>query len=384
MKRIIATSILALSASLSQVQAEDAFKIGFAVSLTGYLAPYDTPTVEGAQIAITELNATGGLAGKHRIEALVRDVRSETVQTTVVVQELIDAGAKMLVVPCDDDPAVAGGLLAQANGIPVFSTCATNAALPKTIGNFYFTNYVADTLQGATLAQEAFKAGFKRAYLLTCPDTTYTANLPEYFGAALTKLGGEVAGRGTYAFGQQDFSAEVTRIKALDPQPDVIMTSAYEPDFPAFIKQLRAAGVTSAVFGSDGIDSPTTVGLGTAADGVVFSNAGNPAASQALADFFASYEKTYSRPLTNSFAAAGYDMMKLVNDAAGRAGSIEGAALRDAIAATDAFKGVTGAISYKDRGNVALRTVALNRISNGKVTLIEAAPIDPSLIPASR
>lgn len=385
MIRLFAPAAFAATLAATAALAEEPFKIGFAVSLTGYLAPYDTPTLEGAQIAITALNAAGGAAGKYPFEAIVRDVRSETVQATVVVQEMIDAGAKLIVVPCDDDPAIAGGLIAQGAGVPVFSTCATNAALPETIGDFYFTNYVADTLQGATLASHAQEAGLSKAYLLVCPDTTYTANLPEYFGETFEKLGGAVIGRGTYAFGQQDFSAEVTRIKALDPQPDVIMTSAYEPDFPAFLKQLRAAGVTAAVYGSDGIDSPTTTGLGAVADGVVFTNAGNPASGETLAGFFALYQQTYGHPLTNSFAATGYDMIMLVDDAVRRTGTLDGAALRDAIAATDRFAGgVTGPVTYKDRGNVALRTVALNQINGGAVSLLGTPSIDPALIPASR
>lgn len=386
-KRVLSAALLGTALSgawAGSVSAQETMTIGFAVSLTGYLAPYDSPTVEGAQIAINDLNAAGGIADGIMIEPIVRDVRSETVQTSIVVQEMVDAGADVIVVPCDDDPAIAGGLIAQQASIPVFSTCATNAGLTEVIGEFYFVNYVADTVQGAALAQFAREEGLQNAYLLISPETTYTGNLPEYFGDVFETLGGSVVGRGTYSFGQQDFSAEVTRITALDPQPDVVMTSAYEPDFPAFLRALRGAGIDAQVMGSDGIDSPTTVSLGDISEGVVFTNAGNPESAERLADFFVQYEEVYGSPLTNSFAATGYDMMLVIADAVARAGTYDGPPLRDAIAATEELEVVTGTISYAGQDRVPARVVSLNRVQDGGVAHVDTRIIDSDLLPASR
>jgi len=375
----VAAGMLFVSA---QAHAADPLKIGFAVSLTDYLAPYDSPTLDGAKIAIDDLNVKGGAAGKYPIEAMVKDVRSDTTQTAVAVQELLDDGADIIVVPCDDDPAIAGGLIAQNAGKPTFSTCATNAALPGAIGDFYFTNYVADNLQGATLAQYAREQGYERAYILISPETTYTNNLPLYFAKTFEKLGGKLIGQGTYSFGQQDFSTEVTKIQSMDPKPDVIMTSAYEPDFPAFLKQLRGAGITAAVLGSDGIDSPTTLSLGDVSEGVVFTNAGSPVEGTRLAEFFAHYEDVMGQPLTNSFAATGYDMMLMIDEAIRRAGSQDGAAIRDAVENLHNFQGVTGTITYKDRGHVPLRAIALNMVTGGEAVHIDTRTIDETLVPS--
>ena len=372
------------AAFASGAVAQETMQIGFAVSMTGYLAPYDSPTVDGALIAIDDLNANGGAGGTYAIEPLVRDVRSETVQTTVVVQELIDAGADVIVVPCDDDPAIAGGMVAQEAGIPVFSTCATNASLPAAIGEFYFVNYVADTVQGTALAKYARELGLERAYLLISPETTYTGNLPEYFGDVFEANGGTVIGRGTYSFGQQDFSAEVTKIAGLDPQPDVVMTSAYEPDFPAFLRQLRGAGVTAQVMGSDGIDSPTTTSLAEISEGIIFSNAGNPDGSESLRNFFEKYEQVKGEPLTNSFAATGYDMMLVIDNAVRVAGSLDGQALRDAIEATEGLAVATGTISYAGRNQIPARSVSLNRIEGGRVVHVDTRLIDSADLPTPR
>lgn len=380
-----ATLVLSSAGLLSTpAYSAETLQIGFAVSLTGYLAPYDTPTVNGAKIAIEDLNAAGGAAGMFPIEAMVRDTRSDTVQTSIVVQELIDAGADVIVLPCDDDPAIAGGLIAQDAGIPAFSTCATNASLTDAIGDYYFVNYVADIVQGATLAQFAYEEGLKTAYLLVSPETTYTGNLPEYFGEVFEGLGGSVVGRGTYSFGQQDFSAEVTRISGLNPQPDVVMTSAYEPDFPAFLRQLRSAGITSAVYGSDGIDSPTTVSLGDVSEGVIFTNAGNPESSERLRNFFEQYETFYGEPLNNSFAATGYDMILVIQEALHVAGSIDHAKLRDAIDGISDLDVVTGQITYADQRRIPSRAVSINRITDGTISHVGTRMIDAALLPESK
>ncbi|MEZ5769757.1 MAG: ABC transporter substrate-binding protein [Paracoccaceae bacterium] len=71
----------------------------------------------------------------------------------------------------------------------------------------------------------------KTAFILYSPDSQYTT-MPLYFADVVTALGGEVVGEATYTMGRSDFSAIATQIAALDPQPDMVMTSAYEPDFP--------------------------------------------------------------------------------------------------------------------------------------------------------
>lgn len=369
---LAATALL----TISQAAAAEEFTVGFAASLSGYLAPYDAPTLEGAQLAMKDINATGGMAGTHPIKAIVKDVRSETQATQVAVQELIDEGANVIVVPCDDDPAIAGGLLAQAANIPVFSTCATNAALPATVGDYYFANYLSDTMEGAALAKYAVEQGYRSAYLLLSPDTTYTNNLPQYFAESFEKAGGKTVGSGIYKFGQQDFSAEVTRIKALPEQPDVIVTAAYEPDFPAFIKQLRGQGLTMAVLGADGLDSPTTLSLGEAGEGVVFVNAGNPQNNERLAKFFERYHADTGKELTNGFVATGYDLMLVLEAGVKAAGAIDGPTLRDALDELDGLDVTTGTVTYRGNNRIPERSITVNKVEASKARAVATYTLD--------
>lgn len=356
-------------------------KIGYAGGFTGYLAPYDQPSLKGVLLAIDEINAAGGIGGME-IQLLVKDTRSDTAQAATVAQELVDEGVSAMIVSCDVDPAVASGVIAQAAQIPAASSCASTPTLPAAVGPYMFSNYTADNLQGAVLAQYARQQGYANAYILLSRDTPYTEKLPEYFGQAFQAMGGQVVAVGEYTMGQQDFSAEVTNIKGLDPQPDVIQTSAYEPDFPAFIKQLRAAGIATPVLGSDGIDSPTTFGLGDVAEGVVFSNAGFASPGSPLEAYEMAYEAKYGEPNDTVFTATGYDLMKVIAAAISAANSSDGAAIRDAWDNLEDVPVATGTITYKGQNRVPVRVVALNRVSGGMREHVGDFSPNPSAIPA--
>lgn len=363
---------LALTALAGGAQAEDTFKLGFIGGLTGYLAPYDQPSLDGLQFGVDEANKTGGLTGKFKIELISRDTRSETAESAVIAQELVGQGINFLIVPCDVDPAVAAGQISAAAGIPTMSSCASTPTLPGIVGEYMFSNYTADNLQAAALVDYAMKQGYKNAFIMLSKDTPYTQKLPEYFGQAFQKKGGTVAGTIEYKMGQQDFAAEVTKIKALSPAPDVIMTSAYEPDFPAFIKALRAAGITTPVLGSDGIDSPTTLALGDVAEGVIFTNAGFAVEGSPLAKFYADYKAAKGKEPETVYVATGYDIVKILDAAvAATQGKLDGKSLRDAVDGLENVAVSTGTMTYKGMNRVPLRTVALNKVTGGKKELVE-------------
>ncbi|MBB4302555.1 branched-chain amino acid transport system substrate-binding protein [Rhodobium orientis] len=380
---LILGTALALPAFGAASAADDTLTIGVATAQTGSLAPFDGPVIEGFKIAVDEINEAGGIDGKIKIETIDKDVRSDAAQTSIATQELVDAGVDVLVLPCDADPAFAAASISGAAQIPAFSTCASSPTLPVMGGDYMFANFPGDNVQATVSAKWAFDQGHRSAYLLYSPDTQYTT-LPLYFGDVFEALGGKILGKATYKLDQQDFSAEVTKIKALDPQPDVIMTSAYEPNFPAFIKQLRAAGVRSQVIGSDGIDSPTTFSLGEAAEGVVFSTAGHPTAGSPLEKFNKLYEEKMGKKSETVFNAIGYDLVKVIAAAVKEAGTTDSVALRDAIANLENVQGATSLITYKGTMGMPVREVSLVRVKDGKRELVGQPSPDADLIPAPR
>ncbi|MEM8589642.1 MAG: ABC transporter substrate-binding protein [Pseudomonadota bacterium] len=385
--RLRSLSALALATTVAlgtatPAAAED-IQIGFAAGLTGYLAFFDGAVLEGAEMAVAEINAAGGIEGLGTIELIARDMRSETAAAAVVARELVAEGVSALLVPCDVDPAIAVGQIAARAEIPMIAACASTPILAGEIGPYMFQLKTADTLQAAVLADYAIAQGYETAHILLSPDTPYTDLLPQWFAEAFEARGGSLLGTTTYAFDQQNFTAEATAIAALDPAPDVVMTSAYEPHFPAFITALRAAGSDVPVLGSDGIDSPTTFGIGDPAEGVVFSMAGFPAPGSDLEAFYRAHEAQYGDYEPFAFSATGYEAIQLFAAAMAAAGSTEGPAVRDALDAIVDFDGVTGTtITFAGQDRIALRDVTLVEVAGGEaVSLGQFAP-DPATVPS--
>ena len=382
MKKLALTTAL-IAASFSMPVAAESLRIGVATAQTGALAPFDAPVMEGVHIAVDEINAAGGIGGTTKIELIEKDVRSDAAQTSIAVQELVDDGVSFLILPCDADPALAAIGIVSSAEIPAVSTCASSPTLPLVGGDYMFANFPGDNVQATVSAEWAWGQGMKSGYILYSPDTQYTT-MPLYFAEVFEKLGGTMLGQDTYSIGQQDFSAIVTRIASLPEQPDVIMTSAYEPDFPSFLKALRAAGVTSQVIGSDGIDSPTTLSLGDAAEGLVFTTAGHAAPGSALEAFNKTYEEVIGHPSETVFNAVGYDLIKVVEAAQLAAGSTDPKALRDAMANLENVQGVTSTITYKGTDGMPVRQVSLIRVKAGGRELVGQPSPTADLIPAPR
>jgi len=338
--------------------------IGIATAQSGDLASYDQPALAGFRMGIDEINSKGGLGGRYLAKLLIRDTRSDMATTADVAQELLDAGAKIMITPCDADASIVAGQLTQELRVPTLTFCGSAPILPSAVGDMMFATYPTDNLQATVLADYAYEQKLRRAWLLVSPDSTYTAKLPEYFAQVFRRRGGTIVGEGSFSMGQPDFSALVTRIKNLKQQPDLIMTAAYEPDFPAFIRQLRAAGVTTAVFGADAIGTPTVFGLGKLVDGVVFTAAGCATAGSRLETFNKRFTAITGSAPTSTYEVNGYEIALMLDAAVASAGSDRGEDIRRAIASLRDFPGVTGNITYAGTNRIPIRPVAILRYDN--------------------
>ncbi|HVM85553.1 MAG TPA: ABC transporter substrate-binding protein [Candidatus Binatia bacterium] len=363
--------------------AQDKLVIGAAISKTGWDAPYDSPVMDGFAVAIDEINAKGGIAGKYKVEVVTRDNRSDNAQNAIVTQDLVDQGVNLLLATCDSSMVHATAQIIVSAKIPAISTCSSSPTLPMTGHGYIFANAVTDNVQGAAQAEYANSQGYKNAYLLRSPDIEYT-QMPLYFKEAFEKLGGKVIGESIYALNQPDFSAEVTKIKQMSPQPDVIVTSAFEPDFPAFIRQLRGAGVKIPVVCGDGIDSPTTFALGDVVEGVVFTSSGFAAPGSPMAAYQDKYKAKYGKAPESIMDALGYDLAMIIEAAVTKADSVDPQKIRDALADLSDVQGATAVISYKGGNGTPTRPVNVLRIVNNKRTLVSQKAPDPAIIPAPR
>jgi branched-chain amino acid transport system substrate-binding protein len=359
------------------------YLVGYDSSQTGLLAYSDVPASKGVQLAIKEINAAGGIAGKWMIELTLQDNRSEAAQSAVVAQDLLSKGVKFLICTSDADPCVAAGQIAQKSGVPTMSTAATSPTLPGAVGNVMFMSVFGDNTQATALADYAIETGYQSAYLLCSPDSSYTSKSCEYFAQVFENKGGTIAGRGSFTLGAADFSAEVTKIQNMSPAPAVIMTPAYPPDAPTFIKQLRAAGVEIPVISIDGVDSVDTISAGgPAVEGLVFTTHGFPADGTPTKVFWDAYEAEYGSPPDSVFAATGYDLVKVMEAAVTAAGTTDPAKVREAIDNLENVQGATGTITYKGQSRIPLKTVYLVTVKDGAFELLGTVQPAGADIPA--
>lgn len=358
-------------------------KVGVATGQTGALAYVDVPNLEGFQIWMDEVNANGGIDGKFPVETIIKDTRSDAAQSATVAAELLGEGISFMITPGDADPSIAAGQLAQEAQVPAMSWFGSSPVLPAAVGDFMFSNAFGDNAQARVLADYATEQGYTTAYTLGSPDSAYTSNLPRYFKEAFESNGGTVVGEGTFSMGQPNFNVIADEIKALNPQPDVIMTPAYEPDFPTFLKAIRGAGITAAVLGTDGIDSPTTLALGETAENVVYTTAGVLKNEGTMGEYFAKYNAKYGKDPETIYAITGYELGKILEAAVTQAQSCDPVALKEAITNLEGVQGITGTIGFKGGDRMAIREITLVQVKGGERTLVAVVAPDPATVPAA-
>lgn len=381
MKTFVQLSLTASALALAAPAFAEEYIIGVMSAQSGHLAAYDGPSYAGFQFCVDEINAAGGIGGEHMIRTIVKDTRSDIAEGVKVVQEMVDDGAQFIVASADADPTIAAAQITAADGIPTITFAGTAPVLTQ-VGEHVFGSYPADNQQGAVLAAYAREQGFEQVYLVKSPDSAYTLGGPEYFGETFESLGGKVVGSSNYSLNQPDFSAIVTTIAAADPKPDLIVTWAWEPDFPAFIRALRGAGIDTQVMGGDVLDSPTVRGLGDVVAGVVHTSGGYPEDGSAYADFIARFSEATGKTPDNNYYVNGCDIAHMIEQAVVAAGSTAPREVGSALANLENGEGIMSNFTFKGTDRMPLRDVVVARISDaGEKEFILRTQADPDTLP---
>ena len=359
----------------------DPVKIGSPYNLTGGYASIDNPAANGSKLAVKEINAAGGVLGRP-LEIYIEDGKSDVPTITSVTKKLLEEnGVHAFAGLTDTSYMLAAGPVAQEAGLPFIDVGGT-APLITTVGDFIFMLPFGDNVQAAVAAEYANEQGWKTAALLFDEAMDYTKFLAKYFKDRFTMedIGGQLLSELTYSMGDTDFSAQLTEFKNLDPQPDFLFISSNPGEIGTIIKQARDLGLTMPIVGGDGYDTPLLAELAGPVSDVFFTTHQGIYDKTPISEAFnAAYEAEYGNPPEAVFAALGYDGIKLMGDAMERAGSIEGAAVRDALAATQGFEGVTGTISYEPGVRIPSKSVALIEVVDGKNNLLEI--VVPEVVP---
>ncbi|MFM9106188.1 MAG: ABC transporter substrate-binding protein [Chloroflexota bacterium] len=354
-------------------QSGDPIKFGQPFNLTGGYASIDNPAMNGGALAAKEINARGGVLGRP-IELIVYDGKSDVPTISAVAKKLVEEdNVDVMVGLTDTSYMKAAGPVAQENQVPFLDVGGT-APIITSIGDYIFMLPFGDNVQAAVAAEFARDKGWKTCAMLVDEAMDYTKYLAKYFDERFTAedIGGQVVSRLAYNMGDTDFSAQLTEFKNLDPQPDFYFISANPGEIGTIVKQARDLGLAQPILGGDGYDTPLLAELAGPVSDVYFTtHQGIYGEDPAAKAFIEAYTAEFGAAPENVFAALGYDGVNLMAAAIEAAGSTDGPAVREALAATKDFQGVTGSITYGADSRIPNKSVAMIEVVDGVNTLLE-------------
>jgi len=264
--------------------------------------------------------------------------------------------------------SLAAAPICQSNKVPMITPSSTNPKVTE-VGDYIFRMCFIDPYQGEAMANYLSKQqNMKRAAILIDNKSDYSTGLAQFFERTFLANGGQVVVKQSYSKGDSDFRSQLTAIKGANPE--VIFVPGYYNDIGQIAIQARDLGMQQPLAGGDGWESPKLIEIGgKALEGCFYSNhyhIDDP--SPAVREFVQKYEERFgAKP--DSLAALGYDSTRVLAEAIKRAGTTDGPKLRDAIAATKGFSGVTGMINLGPDRNPIGKKLAILEIRNGQLTL---------------
>ncbi|MDR3710043.1 MAG: ABC transporter substrate-binding protein [Capsulimonadaceae bacterium] len=328
--------------------------IGEYGALSGDTATFGTSTDKGVRMAIDEVNSKGGVGGK-KVQVKVYDDQGLPPQAKTVVTKLIEQdGAIAVLGEVASTNSMAAAPECQKSKVPMITPASTNVAVTKT-GDYIFRTCFIDPFQGGVMASFATKSlHAKTAAVLTDVSQDYSKGLAAAFKNTFTRLGGKIVAEESYEKGAADYHAQLSSIQAA--KPDVVFVPGYYNNVGAIGRTARSLGLTVPLLGGDGWDSDKLFEAAQGSlEGCYFSNHYSiENKDPRVQEFVAAYRKQNGGESPDAMAALAYDATKILIAAFDKAGSpADGdysseeyrAKLRDAIAATKDFKGVTGDIT---------------------------------------
>ena len=365
MKRILIASILiaGLLAACNPQAGSDKVRIGVFMSTTGTTANFGISSVNGIKLATDEINAAGGINGK-QVELLVQDDRSDASEAATIVTKFVNQDqVHGIIGEVASSRSIAAAPIAQNAKIPMLTPSSTNPEVTKK-GNFIFRSCFIDPYQGAAIAQFAAKTlGAKTAAIMVDRKNDYSTGLEKVISETFTKFGGKIVATQSYQEGDQDFNAQLTSLKGSNPE--VLFVPGYYNDVGLIAKQARDKGITVPLIGGDGWDSEQLYKIGgTALNGSYFTNHYSPYDTDPKVVKFVNDYKAKYGSIPDALAATAYDAARIMFDAVKRSKSLAGPDVRDALAATKDFPGVTGTVTFNENRD-AVKPIVMIEIKDG-------------------
>jgi branched-chain amino acid transport system substrate-binding protein len=366
----VAIAVLALSSGVAMAQ-NTVVTIAHVGPTSGAIAHLGKDNENGAKMAVEELNAAGVTIGgkKVTLRLMTEDDAADPKQGTAVAQKLADAKVSGVVGHLNSGTTIPASKIYSDAGIPQISPSATN---PKYTRQGYKTAFrvVADDTQlGGTLGKYAVATLKGKSIAVIDDRTAYGQGVAEEFSKAVVAAGGTVVAKEFTTDKATDFNAILTTIKG--KKPDVVFFGGMDAVAGPMLRQMKSLGISAKFMGGDGICSTELVKLAGDAvtDNQVFcAEAGGVEgkAKVGMEDFKKKFKTKFNADV-QVYAPYVYDSVKLMVAAMVKAGSSDPAKYLPVLAATKDFQGVTGPISFDNKGDILGGALTLKTIKGGKL-----------------
>lgn len=344
-------------------------KVGEFASLTGKEAAFGQSSHKGTLLAVEEINAAGPVLGK-TVKLLTEDTQSKPGESATVVQKLISRDKVIAILgEVASGRSLEAAPVCQKSQIPMISPSSTNPRVTE-MGDYIFRVCFIDPFQGTVMANFAQKTLKKQQVaILSDVAAPYSVGLANFFKERFLADGGKIVAEQKYSSGDKDFKAQLTAIKAANPEG--IFVPGYYTEAGLIAVQARQLGITVPLFGGDGWEAPELLQIGgQSLEGTFYSTHYSPEDSAPAVQTFVKKFKARFNETPDAMAALGYDSALVLVDAIKRAGTTDGPKLRDAIAATRDFVGVTGKTTIDAQRNANKPAVVL-AITNGQFKYVQ-------------
>jgi branched-chain amino acid transport system substrate-binding protein len=387
---LVTGMMVSAAIALPSLAQEGPLVVGIAMAQSGWMAEYDQPSINAALLKIEEINGAGGLLG-HQLKAALADTKTDRAQGARAAKKVLAEGAKLVIIPSDYDFGGAAGLAVNNAGVIAFSPGGSDPRLGiQGIGPFVFSMATVSQAEGFNMAEYSFKKlGSKTAYCLIDQTTEYTKDVGRGFNVRFEQLGGKLLGEDVFKNDDPSFSSQVTRIKNLPQAPDVIAICSYPPGGPSLMRQLRAAGVQSAIMGDAVFDGDywldAVPGLSNFYYPAMLSMFGNEA-NEAKQKTLERYVGKYGKPAVGDFLF-GYSVVEGWALAVERAGTFDPKAVRTELEKFRNEELTVGSTTYTSELHITTqREMMMMNIEDGKhralgYFMAEAAPSMDLLFP---
>ena len=363
------SSVLAAALLAAVSRGEDTIRIGEFAAMTGREATFGQTSHKGALLAVEEVNAAGGVLGR-KLELLNEDDQSKPGEAATIVKKFISRDKVVAVLgEFTSSRSLEAAPICQIARIPMMSPGSTAPEVTAK-GDYIFRACFIDPFAGTIMAKFARDSlHIRRAAVLSSVSSAQSVGLAKFFRERFAADGGTVVVEQKFSEGDKDFRAQLTAIRAAGV--DGVFVPAYYTEAALICKQARDLGLTVPLLGTDGWESSELIAIGgPAVEGCFIGTHYSPEnQSPTVVAFNERFQKRWGGP-SNALSALGYDSAMLLVDALRRAGTTDGAKLRDALAATKNFPGVTGSITFDAQRNPTKSAVILT-VKNGRFTFVQ-------------